>query len=258
MHSLWYNILYYHNLCTIGTITQVTWQDQKDKSIRLSHRQKDCLANYTSDVYMWACHSHSVNHSTTASQYKRQQWAQFVEAKKRIETQNWYFSYLTKSVYSLHKEMTLQNGHTVIALQQVWWGTIVDHYGQTYKWKGLGLPAWLDNCFTNWTKRVLMSAVVHLEQQTPIQIRKTPSTHKTNLVKHFEILYEVYSIRLLTTEPTTDPTAFRQCWPVAMAESWPRVNYLQDSNTDFNCIYNTDTSHNELNVLVNHHSIHLM
>ena len=71
---------YYHKVCTVGTITQVTWQNQKDKSIRLSHRQKDCLANYTSDVYMWACHS--VNHSTTASQYKRQQWAQFVEAKK--------------------------------------------------------------------------------------------------------------------------------------------------------------------------------
>ena len=169
---------------------------------------------------MWA--RHSVNHSTTASQYKRQQWAQFVEAKKRIETQNWYFSYLTKGVYSLHKEMTLQNRHTVIALQQVWWGTIVDHYSQTYKWKGLGLPAWLDNCFTNWTKRVLMSAVVHLEQQhsTPNK-ENTPSTQKTNLVKHFEILYEVYSICSLTTEPTTDPTAFRQCWPVATAESWP-------------------------------------
>jgi len=129
MHSLWYNILYYHSLCTISTITQVTWQDQKDKSIRLSQRQKGCLANYTSVVYMWA--RHSVNHSTTASQYKRQQWAQFVEAKKRIETQNWYFSYLTKGVYSLHKEMTLQNRHTVIGLQQVWWGTIVDHYGHT-------------------------------------------------------------------------------------------------------------------------------
>jgi len=100
----------------------------------------------------------------------------------------------------------------------------VDHYGQTYKWKGLGLPAWLDNCFTNWSKRVLMSAVVHLEQQTQIQIRKTPSTHKTNLVKHFEILYEVYSIRLPTTEfgkPTTNPTKFRQYWPVAMKESSP-------------------------------------
>jgi len=58
-----------------------------------------------------------------------------------------------------------------------------------------------------------MSAMVHLEQQTQIQIRKTPSTHKTNLVKHFEILYEVYSIRLPTTEfdkPTTNPTKFRQ------------------------------------------------
>ena len=35
-----------------------------------------------------------------------------------METQNWYFSYPTKGVYSLHKEMTLQNRHTVIALQQ--------------------------------------------------------------------------------------------------------------------------------------------
>ena len=43
-----------------------------------------------------------------------------VEAKiKKIETQNRYFSYLTKGVHSLHKEMMLQNGHTVIALQQV-------------------------------------------------------------------------------------------------------------------------------------------
>ena len=36
------------------------------------------------------------------------------------------------------------------------------------------------------------------------------------------------------------------------------VNYLQDGNTDFNCIYNIDTYHNEPDVLVNNHSIHLM
>ena len=147
---------------------------RKTNQSGLATSRKGCLANYTNDMYKWACHSHSANHSTTASQYKRQQWAQFVEAKKRIETQNWYFSYLTKGVYSLHKEMTLQNRHTVIALQQVWRGTIVDHYGQTYKWKGLGLPAWLDNCFTNWSKRVLMSAVVHLEQQ-----HSTPNKENT-------------------------------------------------------------------------------
>ena len=36
------------------------------------------------------------------------------------------------------------------------------------------------------------------------------------------------------------------------------VNCLQGSSIDFNCIYSTDTSHNDLKVLVNRHRIHLM